>query len=198
MLPSLCLASSLLGDASSNLTWKEFQDPSEQAFALDVPEGWVVRGGLFRLGYSDARPMVDIQSADGRTEVRIGDVAIPSYFVPNQIHSKEGDVYDLGQQAQLIVATYRSGADYARLYALARFTSVCKTLAPQSVDSETPVTEYIPLQTAPAQSSAWAGGLSPRLRSAGAKGLCLCQDGSFSRVVTGHRSGKFSGADQPG
>lgn len=97
--------------------------------------------------------MIDIQSPDGKTDVRIGDVAIPAYVVPNQIHASEGEVYDLGQQAQMIVAKYRTGQDYARLYALARFTSVCKTLSPQSVDSETPVFDYIPQEMTPAQSS---------------------------------------------
>jgi hypothetical protein len=150
----LWVSSSLMGDTPSNLAWIEFQDPAEHAFALEVPAGWVVKGGLFRLGYSDARPMVEIQSPDGRTQVRIGDVAIPAYFVPNQLHSKEGDIYDLGQQAQMIVARYRPGADFARLYALSRFTSVCKTLSPQTIDSAPQMRDYIPQEVAPVQSSA--------------------------------------------
>ncbi len=151
---SLALATSTMGENTPGVTWKEFQDPLEHAFTIDVPEGWVVKGGLFRLGYSDTRPMIDIQSPDGRTDVRIGDVAIPSYVVPNQLHAREGEVYDLGQQAQMVVAKYRSGQDYARLYALVRFTAVCKSLSPQSVDWETPVTDYIPQGTPPIQSSA--------------------------------------------
>lgn len=98
--------------------------------------------------------MIDIQSPDGKTDVRIGDVAIPSYVVPNQTHFREGAVYDLGQQAQIIVAKYRTGQDYAQLYALARFTSVCKSLSPQAADSETLVSDYIPQEAAPLQSSA--------------------------------------------
>lgn len=54
----------------------------------------------------------------------------------------------------MIVATYRSGTDYARLYALARFTSVCKNLVPQSIDSAPPVHDYIPQQVVPTRSSA--------------------------------------------
>jgi hypothetical protein len=143
----------LMGDGSSNLAWKEFQDPNEKAFTLEVPAGWVVKGGLFRLGYSDTRPMVDIQSPDGQTQVRLGDVAIPSYSVPDQLH-REGEVTDLGQQAQLVVARYRPGADYARLYALARFTGVCKRLSPQTIDSAPQMRDYIPQEAAPAQTSA--------------------------------------------
>jgi len=105
--------------------WTSFQDPLEQAFTLDVPQGWTVKGGLFRLGYSDARPMIDLRSPDGRTNLRLGDVAIPSYFVPNPFHPKEGDVYDLGAQARMTVANYRSGQDFAALYAPMRFKDVC-------------------------------------------------------------------------
>lgn len=150
----LALANPMKAENSANLTWKEFQDPFERAFTVEVPEGWVVKGGLFRLGYSDARPMIDIQSPDGKTDVRIGDVAIPSYVVPNQSHSREGEVYDLGQQAQMIVAKYRPGQDYARLYALARFTSVCKSLSPQAADPGNLVNDYILQEVAPIQSSA--------------------------------------------
>jgi hypothetical protein len=148
------LAGSVWGATSSNLTWTTFEDPTEHAFTLEVPKGWTVRGGLFRLGYSDARAMVDIQSPDGQTEVRIGDAAIPAYFVPNQFHSTEGEIYDLGAQAQMIVAKYRPGSDYAKLYALGRFSGVCKSLTPQSIDSASPVHDYLPQQIAPAQSSA--------------------------------------------
>jgi hypothetical protein len=145
---------SLWGATSSTVTWTTFQDPAEGAFTLDVPQGWTVKGGLFRLGFSDARPMVDLASPDGQTDIRLGDAAIPSYFVPNQLHSAEGEIYDLGAQAQMIVAKYRPGTDYAKLYALAHFTRVCKTLAPQSAHWAPPVQDYVPQQVVPARSSA--------------------------------------------
>ena len=40
-------------------TWTSFQDPTEQAFTVEVPKGWTIKGGLFRIGYSDARYMVE-------------------------------------------------------------------------------------------------------------------------------------------
>jgi len=106
--------------AAAQMGWVSFQDPVESAFTLDVPQGWTAKGGLFRMGYSDARPMVDIQSPDGRIDVRLRDVAIPSYFVPNQLHPREGEIYDLGAQAQLTVARYRSAQEYVGLYAESR------------------------------------------------------------------------------
>jgi len=47
----------------------KFEDPFEQAFTVEVPQGWTVRGGLFRLGYSDYRPMIDLVSPDGSINI---------------------------------------------------------------------------------------------------------------------------------
>src|SRR5579859_1144877 len=88
----------------SPIAWTTFQDPFEQAFNVEVPQGWKVRGGLFRMGFSDERPMVDVLSPDGRINVRLGDVSIPTYTMPTANHSREGQPYDLGAQAQLVVA----------------------------------------------------------------------------------------------
>jgi hypothetical protein len=68
---------------SQGLVWVKFEDPLEQAFSVEVPRGWTVRGGLFRMGFSDERPMVDLTSPDGRVNVRLGDLSIPAYTIPN-------------------------------------------------------------------------------------------------------------------
>jgi len=107
-----------------------FTDPLEHAFTLDVPAGWATRGGLFRIGYSDYRPMVELRSPDGRTIVRLGDVAVPTYALPTPQHA-EGERDDLGAQAQAIYANYRTGGEYAGLYALTRLKKVCARLTPQ-------------------------------------------------------------------
>lgn len=64
---------------ASKLEWTQFQDPSEKAFTMDVPQGWTVKGGLFRMGYSDERPMVDMTSTDRTISIRFGDVSVPTY-----------------------------------------------------------------------------------------------------------------------
>ena len=132
--------------------WTNFQDPLEQSFTADVPQGWIVKGGLFRLGYSDARPMIDMRSPDGRINVRFGDVAIPSYFVPNPYHPKEGDIYDLGAQAQMTVANYRSGQEFAALYASARFKDVCSKPVARQPDAGPPL-QSLPADAPPVKSS---------------------------------------------
>jgi hypothetical protein len=111
----------------ANVSWVKFTDPLEQAFTLEVPQGWTVKGGMFRLGYSDHRQMVDMTSPDGKINIRLGDISIPPYFLPNQSHL-EGEVYDLGAQAQGRVARYRTGKEFSAAYGKVRFAHVCTTL----------------------------------------------------------------------
>jgi hypothetical protein len=126
--------------SAPDVKWVKFQDPNEHAFTIDVPAGWTAKGGLFRLGYSDYRPMLDLQSPDGNIRIRSGDVAIPSYTFPNQ-YQKEGAIYDLGAQAQMVVAKYHTGKEFAGLYALTHFKTLCQTLTPQDADQTSPVHE---------------------------------------------------------
>jgi hypothetical protein len=139
--------------AESPGVWTRFQDPFEKAFSLEVPQGWTVKGGLFRLGYSDERPMVDLRSPDLRTNIRLGDVAIPSYSLPTRFHSREGERYDLGEQAQMTVAAYRSGQDFARLYAQARFLGMCKSLTVETAPEPMRIKDMVAPGAGPLRSS---------------------------------------------
>ena len=141
--------------ASASLAWTQFQDPFEQAFTAEVPQGWTARGGLFRMGLSDERLMVDITSPDGQVNVRLGDVAIPTYTEPNQYHARVGEIYDLGAQAQLVVARYRSGPQFAVSYSHVRFYQACHDAVPDTSNVDFDLPNYIPTESAqPAQASA--------------------------------------------
>ncbi len=155
---------------NATVAWTRFEDPFEHAFALSVPQGWTVQGGLFRMGFSDERPMVSLKSPDGKFDVRIGDVAIPSYTPPNTYHVREGETYDLGAQAQMIVARYRTGPEYAVLYSHARFGSVCRNPLqdPSNVDFSMP--DYLPM--GPVQGQVSAGQIA-----------WLCQTAAGPRVA---------------
>lgn len=143
------LASSEAHNAKPAGAWNQFEDPFEHAFSVAVPQGWTVRGGLFRLGYSDERVMVDVRSPDGSVAVRLGDMAIPSYAQPTPpYHTREGEVYDLGAQAKLIVARYRTGPEFAVLYSQARFHDLCSDPQPDTADAGFTVPDYIPLEGA--------------------------------------------------
>lgn len=127
--------------ASSYATWVKFQDPHEHAFTVEIPQGWRVKGGLFRLGYSDFRIMVDLKSPDGKTNIRFGDVGVPTYSLPDRNYTREGQPYDLGLQGQMVIARYRSGRDYATLYAQSRFRNFCQSVTPEPTDSSSPVAD---------------------------------------------------------
>jgi hypothetical protein len=139
---------------STSGAWSRFEDPFEHAFALSVPRGWTVKGGLFRMGFSDQRVMVDLRSPDGKIDLRLGDVSVPSYSVPNTYHYREGEIYDLGAQAQMVVERYRTGPEYAVRYSESRFATVCKNPQqnPSNVDFSMP--DYLPVGSMQGQSSA--------------------------------------------
>ena len=141
------------GAAPGGPEWTRFQDPLENAFTVEVPQGWTVRGGLFRMGLSDERPMVDLTSPDGRVHVRLGDLAIPVYTEPVPLHPREGEVIDLGAQAQLVVARYRPGPEFAVLYSHVRFYEQCHDAAADAGHIDFTVPDYIPAEGVPNQTS---------------------------------------------
>lgn len=157
LLPLMVLAVLWLSKsraAAQTPEWTTFEDASEHAFTTDVPKGWTVKGGLFRFGYSDERAMVDITSADGRINVRLGDVSIPTYFVPDQLHRQEGETYDLGAQAQLVVASYRTGPEFAILYSQARFNRLCTNPVADATDVNFTLPEPVAADASVTQTSA--------------------------------------------
>ncbi|HXP86218.1 MAG TPA: hypothetical protein VN841_15945 [Bryobacteraceae bacterium] len=131
-----------LTPSAAALAWTKFEDPLEKAYTLDVPQGWTVKGGMFRLGYSDERIMLDLRSPDGKVSLRLGDVSIPTYFFPDQLH-REGEVYDLGAQAQGTIARYRTGQEFAAVYAQARFKSQCSGLTAEATAGAEPADGYL-------------------------------------------------------
>ncbi|HEY2471906.1 MAG TPA: hypothetical protein VGI45_29240 [Terracidiphilus sp.] len=163
-----CATASSAAPASAGpaMTWTAFQDPFEQAFIVEVPQGWKARGGLFRMGFSDERPMVDLLSPDERINVRLGDVSISTYTNPNANHPREGEVYDLGAQAQLVVARYRTGPEFAVLYSHVRFYQDCHGAQGDAGDLGFTVPDYIPSE-GPAPPKTSAGGISYRCGSGG-------------------------------
>jgi hypothetical protein len=63
-------------------TWR---DPNEGAFALPVPQGWHVQGGLLRPGGIDLRAEVVVTSPDEGIQVRLGDAKVPTFGAPYQV-----------------------------------------------------------------------------------------------------------------
>jgi hypothetical protein len=155
LVSALTSATSIEGEAAgaSTIQWIKFTDPVEKAFTLEVPSGWTVKGGLFRMGFSDARSMVDLTSSDGRINVRLGDVSVPMYALPSQSHEREGETYDLGAQGQMVVAKYRRGPEFVVLYSHARFHELCRNPRGQTNPSQLSLPDAIPSPVAPDETS---------------------------------------------
>jgi hypothetical protein len=119
---------------SPKLTWIRFDDPAEHAFSLEVPQGWEVKGGLYRFGYFDVRWMVDVRSPDGKVILRVDDASIPPYLPPGPNTPRAGQPYNKPQQFQMMVENYQTGQAFAEKYAQARFNSACPKLVTQSWD----------------------------------------------------------------
>ena len=114
--------------------WNRWVDPRENAFSMEVPHGWHVRGGAYRFGYGDVRVMVDAWSPDGKINLRYGDVwFVESYAVPDRYH-REGEQQDLGALGKGRYAAYRTGQQFAEIYARRTFSGVCRSLAPQRAE----------------------------------------------------------------
>src|SRR5580704_18841953 len=87
----LACASASPPEAKSSI----FEDPVEHAFTINVPQGWTAKGGTFRIGYFDARPMVEMAGPANAVSIRIGDYGIPAYSIPDRAHPQEGVLVNL-------------------------------------------------------------------------------------------------------
>ena len=119
--------------AVNGIQWVTVRDAREQAFSIQVPQGWKTYGGLFRYSNIDARLVVDMTSPDGLTNLRVGDSTIPPYRVPGPF-----------LPASPGVAKYAAGSVFAAKYGQARFTSMCQGLQLTKGDEVAP--KYHPAQ----------------------------------------------------
>lgn len=107
--------------AQNAVRWVTVVDNREKAFSIEVPAGWKTYGGMFRFSIVDARPLIDMTSPDGKTNLRMGDATIPAYSTPN--------AYNRGATAPgFRVAAYASGQVFAEKYGMARFSRMCQSL----------------------------------------------------------------------
>jgi hypothetical protein len=108
-------------------TWTTERDTREQAFSIQVPQGWKTFGGVFRYSAVDVRLEVDATSPDGATNLRVGDAMVPPYQVPGPF-KKPGPG----------VAPYASGQQFATKYGQARFSAMCTGLKLTKSDAVPP------------------------------------------------------------
>jgi hypothetical protein len=117
---------------AGGVAWVTLRDSREQAFSIQVPQGWKVAGGMFRYKIVYPRPTVDMTSPDGMTNVRVGDATIPNYQTPNL------NPYLPKTAGGPPVANYAAGDVFAGKYGQARFGSMCQSLQLKSSQTEQP------------------------------------------------------------
>lgn len=117
------------GRSKPRIAYRRWQDPAEQAFSLEVPAGWQVRGGLLRRAAVDVVKFVQVHSPDGQIYLFIGDPDIPVFTLPNQISAmsgfQEGSWYSPGYGVRMMVMRFQPGVNFAAAYVQNTFGQRC-------------------------------------------------------------------------
>lgn len=115
------------------LRYVPWRDPNEQAFTLQVPQGWQVGGGLARYAAVDTRVGVEATSADGAIRVTIGDPSLPPFTEPSQMLAMagfpEGSWYSPGYGVQMQVLRYLAGRDFVARYVQENLGQLCEAVS---------------------------------------------------------------------
>ncbi len=116
VLASLLLPSAALAQAAP-AAWVQFVDPTERAFALDVPQGWTAKGGIKRFSEIAVAAWLNVTSPDGTVQIFIGDPQVPTFTVPKQ-NQAEGTQVPAGSAEfrPAVALNYRPGFEFAKLY----------------------------------------------------------------------------------
>ncbi|MGO9256282.1 MAG: hypothetical protein ACLQU1_08275 [Bryobacteraceae bacterium] len=125
------------GGGQPSADWVVVHDTQENAFSIEVPKGWKISGGAYRLGANNPRFLIDMTSPDGHTNLRVGDSAVPAFTVPH-FGAPEGTRYSTGVDWG-IAARYLPGKDFAVAYAQGRFRGMCQDMQLKSADLLPPV-----------------------------------------------------------
>jgi hypothetical protein len=125
------------GHASTGpVTYVNWKDPQEGAYTLQVPRGWQVSGGAYRLSATDVRDSATMFSPDGQMRVFIGDTNIGAFIEPNQTFAyagmREGSIQTLGDGTRLEIRRFMTAAQFARSYAQNRLASQCSSVQVES------------------------------------------------------------------
>lgn len=112
-------ASSAGTQTSGPLTYTSWSDPKENAFSIEVPNGWKVVGGLYRLAPIDLRRQVNTISPDGQIQIQANDARVSAYvpYGPSaQVRGlHEGQSYQVNGVTYTILHPMR-GDEYSKKY----------------------------------------------------------------------------------
>ena len=102
------------------VAWVKWKDPLQNAFLLDVPKGWAVKGGMVHRNAVDPRSCIYTESKDKKVRISGGDAQVPSFTLPTQMLTRtgfrEGGMYSPGYGVTMQVMRYIAGAHFAKWY----------------------------------------------------------------------------------
>jgi hypothetical protein len=114
--------------------WSQFTDPTENAFKISVPHGWLVKGGVERRSRAIATIWVAVSSPDGSTTAFINDPAVPTFALPTPTYPIGTFAPSLaGPQA---VLPYQDGSQFAAQYGNRAFGLACGHLQAAGTQAE--------------------------------------------------------------
>jgi hypothetical protein len=119
------------GDAWGQQPFVRFVDPTEHAFSLDVPAGWLVQGGVRRRSPIQPHDVVTVTSPGGLAQIVLGNLDAYSYSVTTpmgmQLGFREGVPYSPGVD-NLMMLNYRSGWQFAEMYGVRFLSQACQNV----------------------------------------------------------------------
>lgn len=109
--------------ANKGLRFVSWSDPKEHAYSVEVPQGWTVDGGAFRVEPSDVRMMNRVISPEKDMMVQIGNENIPAtLLVPTPLMLRtyrgvaEGVPFSPNHMSQMMFLHYMPALDYNKWY----------------------------------------------------------------------------------
>jgi len=108
------------GSGGQTISFVRWTEPKEASFAIDVPRGWTVNGGLVRVGPTDVRRSIQVRAPNHDMTVILGDASLPLFSEPTlgdqQMGHGEGYTDMVGGNFQRMVLHYMPAQEFNRWY----------------------------------------------------------------------------------
>jgi len=121
------------------LTYKQWDDPLQNAFSLMVPDKWPVQGGMFQPSALDVRQDVQLVSPDGSIVLFMGDSKLPPHTMPHRSLTmagyRIGNFVNLGG-AQMQIEPYARAQEFLASYGPNRLSRTCTNVSTDSIQDQ--------------------------------------------------------------
>jgi hypothetical protein len=108
------------GDPLASMRFKQWVDPTENAFSIEVPADWGAAGGIKRENAGIKKSEWVAYSPDGQVMIRGGDVSLPAQYIElNQTMAsmgyREGQMYQGGMFIQRFMPAVAFASQYVQM-----------------------------------------------------------------------------------